>query len=133
MIILDTSALIASLNRNDANHSHAADVIRRVEGPLVVPALIMAEVAYLVEQRLGQHVLAGFLDDVLRQAYLVEFQEPDFLRIRQLIQRYADLPLGFADASVIACAERRRGPVLTFDFRHFSVVAREQTFEMFNP
>jgi uncharacterized protein len=45
--------------------------------------------------------------------------------VRRLVQRYADLPLGFADASVIACAERNGGRVLSLDKRDFGVVARE--------
>ena len=53
----------------------------------------------------------------------------DFARIRELVGRYADLPLGFADASVIACAERNGGRVLTFDARDFGVVAREGTIQ----
>jgi predicted nucleic acid-binding protein len=40
------------------------------------------------------------------------------------------MPLGFADAAVIACAERRGGKVLTYDQRHFSVVAREGTIQI---
>ncbi len=46
-------------------------------------------------------------------------------RIRALARRYADLPLGFADAAMIACAKRHGGRVLTLDLRHFGVVARE--------
>ncbi len=46
------------------------------------------------------------------------------VRVRELVRRYADLPLGFADAAVTACAERHRGRVLTTDYRHFPVVAR---------
>jgi predicted nucleic acid-binding protein len=42
-----------------------------------------------------------------------------------LIHRYAHLPLGFADAAVIACAERHEGRVLGLDLRDFGVVARE--------
>ena len=42
-----------------------------------------------------------------------------------VVQRYEDLPLGFADASVICCAERNGGRVLTLDLRHFGVVAAE--------
>jgi predicted nucleic acid-binding protein len=44
--------------------------------------------------------------------------------------RYADLPLGFADAAVIACAERAKAEVLTFDRRDFEVVRREGTFRI---
>ena len=51
----------------------------------------------------------------------------DIPRVRALVQRYADMPLGYADAAVIACAERNSGRVLTLDLRHFGVVAREGT------
>jgi predicted nucleic acid-binding protein len=40
------------------------------------------------------------------------------------MERYESLGLGLADAAVIACAERHRGRVLTFDRRHFPVVAQ---------
>lgn len=130
MIILDTSAIYAFLNRDEANHSRIARLIDSLAGPWTIPASILAEITYLVEKRLGHSVLVTFLDDIVLQSYLIEYQEQDFARIRHLIDRYADLPLGFADAAVIACAERRRSPVLTLDIRHFAVVAREQTFEM---
>jgi predicted nucleic acid-binding protein len=50
--------------------------------------------------------------------------EQDFARVRTLVRRYADLPLGLVDAAVLACAERNGGRVLTLDWRHFGVVAR---------
>jgi len=46
-------------------------------------------------------------------------------RIRELMTRYVDLHLGFADAAVVACAERNGGAVLTFDRRDFDVIARD--------
>jgi predicted nucleic acid-binding protein len=42
-----------------------------------------------------------------------------FRRAVELDARYADLDLGLVDASVMAIAERRGLPVLTFDFAHF--------------
>jgi predicted nucleic acid-binding protein len=49
----------------------------------------------------------------------------DVPRIRELMTRYEDLHLGFADAAVVACAERNGGDVLTFDRRDFDVIARD--------
>lgn len=49
----------------------------------------------------------------------------DFPRIRKLVERYADLPLGYADAAVVACAERSGRRVLTLDRRDFGVVSGE--------
>jgi len=47
----------------------------------------------------------------------------DWLRIAELVAKYADLPLGTVDASVVAAAERLRvTTVATFDRRHFGTV-----------
>lgn len=46
-------------------------------------------------------------------------------RITELLARYAGLRLGFADACVIACAERHGGRVLTFAQLDFGPAARE--------
>ena len=56
---------------------------------------------------------------------MLEAVENDLPHIRQLVKQYADLSLGFAGASVIACAERSGGLTLRLDKRHFGVVARE--------
>lgn len=54
---------------------------------------------------------------------LVEITREDLERIAELIETYADLPLGAADASVVAVAERLKiTQVLTLDRRHFTVV-----------
>jgi predicted nucleic acid-binding protein len=58
------------------------------------------------------------------EAYLTYWSQQGVPRIRRLVHRYADLPLGFGDAAAVACAERHGGRVLTMDRRHFLVVAR---------
>jgi predicted nucleic acid-binding protein len=58
---------------------------------------------------------------------VIDCGDQDLARIRMLVNRYDDLRLGFADAAVIACAERYGGRVLTLDLRHFGVVARQGT------
>jgi hypothetical protein len=97
--------------------------------PYLVPAGILAEIGYLVEQRLGLEVLESFLVDLEQRAFVLADSGEDLGRIRELTRRYADLPLGLVDATVIACAERHGGAVLTLDERHFGVVAREGKIE----
>jgi len=79
----------------------------------------------MLEQHVGVRFMDLFLEDLESGAYTLECGEEDLPRIRALVRRYADLPLGFADASVVACAERNGGRVLTLDLRDFGVVARE--------
>jgi predicted nucleic acid-binding protein len=127
MITLDTSALLAVLNHADVHHARTTAALHEDRGPYLVPAGALAELTYMIETRYGSHVMDLFLADCEFGAYVIECGDEDIPRIRSLIHRYTDLPLGFADACVIACAERRGGRVLTLDLRHFGIVAREGT------
>jgi predicted nucleic acid-binding protein len=124
VITLDTSGLLALLNRRDPDHARVRGVLDGDSGPYLVPAGILAEITYMIEQRLGLRTLDLFLQDLESGAYSLDCGQEDLPRIRALITRYADLQLGFADASVVACAERSGGRVLTLDLRDFGVVAR---------
>ncbi len=105
----------------------AASVVRGGDR-LVLPAGIMGELAYMVESRVSGAAFDAVLRDIERGLYMLDCGEGDIPRIRKLIRRYAGFPLGYADASVIACAERLHAPVFTFDRRHFIVVASEGSF-----
>ncbi len=127
MVTLDTSGLLAVTRRNDPSHDRATSALLADPGPYLIPTGILAEASYLLEREFGAQLLDVFLDDLITGKYLLDCGERDLPRIRALVNRFADLPLGFADAAVIACAERNGGRVLTLDLRHFGVVAREGT------
>jgi predicted nucleic acid-binding protein len=130
VIVLDTSGVFAALAVDDRHHAAAAAALDADRGPYVIPAGILAEVGYMIETKLGAPVLDAFLDDLIEGAFSFDCGEADLTRIRELVSRYADMPLGLADASVIACAERTSGRILTFDRRDFGVVAREGRFQL---
>jgi predicted nucleic acid-binding protein len=96
---------------------------------LVVPTLVITEVAYLIASRLGVEPEVRFLGDVAAGAFAVEPVAPsDWLRIAELVSRYRGLPLGTVDASVVAAGERLGiTEVATVDRRHFSVVRPTHT------
>ena len=129
LITLDTSALYTLLNRRDPDHDRVVATFHDDRGPHFVPAGILGELTYLVESRLGSAVLDALLGDLEQGALLLDCGDQDFPRVRELIRRYDDLPLGFADAVVISCAERNGGRMLTLD-ADFGVVAREGTIRV---
>ncbi|MDQ3362704.1 MAG: PIN domain-containing protein [Actinomycetota bacterium] len=130
LITLDTSGLFALLNRRDRSHEQVRAAFVEDVGPYLVPAGILAEIAYMIERRLGLDVLTAFVSDLETGRFVLECGEEDLGRVGDLVRRYEDLPLGFADASVISCAERNGGKVLTLDLRHFGVVAAEGTISL---
>jgi predicted nucleic acid-binding protein len=104
------------------------------QGPLIVPQLVVAEVAYLLEARLGVEAEVRFLGDLAAGNLIPEPVQPgDWIRIAELVAGYRDLPLGTVDASVVATAERLGVVQLaTLDRRDFTVVrpAHAGTFEI---
>lgn len=130
MLTIDTSGLLALMDRRDENHRTATREAEADDGPLIVPAGILAEAAYMIEGRVGSRFVSAFVSDLAGGGLALDCGEDDFARIGTLLARYGDLRLGFTDASVVACAERNGGRVLTFDRRDFSVVAREGTITL---
>jgi len=130
LITLDTSAMIAAIDQTDAHHDEVIAVAEQETGPIVLPVPILAEITYLIERTIGARMVEDFLATVIQGDFALDCCEQDFPRALALVARYRDLPLGYADASVIACAERRGGKVLTLDRRHFGVVEREGTIQV---
>lgn len=120
----DAGPLYAYVDADDAHHAPSLSLIREHPGPILVPVLVVTEVAYLLATRLGPEAEVRFLGDLAAGALTpIEVAPADWLRIAELVATYADLPLGTVDASVVAAAERLDVRLIaTFDRRHFGVV-----------
>lgn len=123
-LVVDAGPLYALLDRRDSWHERCTELLETHAGPLVVPTLAIAEVAHLVERRLGPRTELLLAQDFAEGAFSAEPVHPeDWLRIAELTAGYLDFPLGMVDASVIACAERLgAAEVATVDRRHFAAV-----------
>jgi predicted nucleic acid-binding protein len=126
--------LYAYIDADDAHHLASLALLERHPGPLLVPMLVITEVAYLVSTRLGPAAEVRFVGDLASGALIPLAVEPvDWERIAELVARYRDLPLGTVDASVVAAAERLGvTTIATLDRRHFGVVrpAHTDAFEL---
>jgi predicted nucleic acid-binding protein len=124
MLIVDAGPLYAAAARRDRNHERSVEVLSTAQRPLLVPALVVTEVAYLLGDRIGAHAELAFARSLERGELLVEpVLDSDWPRIAELTERYMDLPLGIVDASVITLAERRRlDTIATLDHRHFATI-----------
>ncbi len=86
----------------------------------MVPEPVIVEVDQLARSRVGAHAARLFLAALDAGEHEVAFLTAGVLRRAiEIDRRHGDLDLGLADASVMAIAERRRLPILTFDFAHF--------------
>lgn len=123
-LILDTGPLYASLDRGDRDHRRCRALIETTAEALLVPSPVLPEVDYLVAERLGAGTMVALLRDIEAGAYRVEDLAPeDYVRVRELLDRYADQDVGFVDAAVLAVVERLGETKLaTLDRRHFSLL-----------
>ncbi|MGW3626168.1 type II toxin-antitoxin system VapC family toxin [Streptomyces sp. NPDC000880] len=124
MIVIDTGPVVAAANRKDDHHQQCVDLLQSFPGPLLLPSPLLAEIGYMLFSRAGAKAEADFLRDVADGVYeLVSVTPSEVSRAAELVERYSDLPLGTADAFVVAVAEKfRTVNVATLDRRHFGVV-----------
>lgn len=124
MLIVDTGPLLAAADLADRDHSVCVALLTESREPLHTTPLVVAEAAYLIGRRIGPDAEARFFQSISAGDLTIEqLTNEDLSRIADLVAKYADLPLGGTDASLIALAERLdQSTIATLDHRHFSVV-----------
>lgn len=123
-MVVDAGPLYAYIDRDDRHHQECLSLLTDYPGPLLVPILVVTEVAYFLETRLSAASAVRFLGDIASRGFIpAEVAEQDWLRIAELVWRYRDMELGTVDASVVALAERLNiQAVATLDRRHFAAL-----------
>jgi predicted nucleic acid-binding protein len=123
LAVVDAGPLYAAADADDQDHLASRTALARSDLRLVVPALVIAEATYFVGRRLGAAAESRFLSGIGELDVEGPSRE-DFTRMTELVEQYADFPLGGTDASVIALAERLDASIiLTLDRRHFAAIA----------
>ncbi len=129
MLIVDTGPLVAYLNRNDPDHVRCAQLLESRTDDLLITPYVVTETCYLVGKYVGADAEINLVE-ALATGDLVQIDmiAPDLTRMAELMRQYIGFPLGVADASVIAVAERFKArEVATLDQRHFRAVTPAHT------
>jgi predicted nucleic acid-binding protein len=126
MILVDTSGLLAAIDASQRHHRAAAAALRESGGPYLLSPFVLAELDYLLSTRVSQTASLALLAQVADGAYRLEAMSGgDVGAAVAVIDRYRDLELGLADASIVVLADRYDvSDVLTLDERHFRAVRR---------
>jgi predicted nucleic acid-binding protein len=123
-VIADTGALYALVDASDAWHDRIVAWWTDHGASVVTPVVVLPEVAYLLQTRIGPAAEEAFVRAVAEGEFPLEDLEPeDVARGAELMQRYSEMPLGFVDSAIVAAAERlETRDVLTTDRRHFGAI-----------
>jgi uncharacterized protein len=131
-VLLDTGPVVAFLRSQSPHHASCRAAFEAEEGRFVSTEAVLTEAAYLVSRLPGG--VPSCLDFFLRLPVRLVPMTPDLLvRCRDLTERYADVPMDFADATLVAVAEETGiADIFTLDRRGFSAyrVGRDRAFRI---
>lgn len=138
MILTDTGPLVALFNPRDADHQSTRDLLATLKSPLITTTPVLTEAFHLLDP--GSRGAEALREFVVARGVGVWFMDPSSLaRAFELMQKYADHPMDFADASIVTAAEVLRTlSVFTLDRSDFSsyrarIGKAQKRFRMFDP
>jgi uncharacterized protein len=131
-VLIDTGPLVALLDRSDDHHREVVEVLATIADQLVSVWPVLVEAMYLLSfSWQAQNALCEMFET--GAVRLLPLDESDIPPMKNLMEKYRDLPMDLADAALVRVAEReaiRR--IFTLDRRDFSVyrLARKGFFTL---
>jgi predicted nucleic acid-binding protein len=120
-LLLDTGALVSLLDRSQTHHAAFRRFFDDWQGPVVSTEAVLTEATHLLASVHGgaascvEFFSAG-------GAVLMPSTSGSLRRVRTLLHKYADLPMDYADATLVALAEEiGSASIFTTDRTDFSV------------
>ena len=125
-LLLDTGAFVALVDRSEKRHADCVAVLHEWRGTIVTTEAVLTETLYLVGPRWqAQKVCLEFLH---RGAFeLVPTSHTSLNRVAVLMEKYRNVPMDYADATLVALGEELgTALVFTLDRRGFSAYRLNQ-------
>jgi len=104
-ILIDSGPLIALFDSSDKYHKMSVDFIKSNKYPLITTLASITETLHLLD--FNRNAQIDFLEWISRGAVEIHnIQNNDFKRIKDLTEKYRDLPMDFADSCLVYLAEK---------------------------
>jgi uncharacterized protein len=117
--LIDTGAILAILDRRDRWHQVCLDTYQRLRLPLLTSEAVLTEVFHLARNdRRGMVSAWTFVrSGAVQMSGIPDSELPD---IHELMSRYWDRPMDFADATLVHLAKRESlSTIFTVDYADF--------------
>jgi predicted nucleic acid-binding protein len=120
-LLLDTGAFVALVNPDEKQHAACVSVLANWRGSIVTTEAVLTETLSLVGTRPGYQQIC--LEFFLRGAFvLFPVTITSLERVAILLKKYRDVPMDFADATLVALGEQlETNLIFTLDRRDFSI------------
>ncbi|MES9994406.1 MAG: PIN domain-containing protein [Candidatus Thiodiazotropha sp.] len=133
MIILDTGPLIALFDPKDPDHQYCHAELRNINEALYTTEAVLTEAFHLLDP--GSRGAEGLMQFVIEDyVSVVPLDKESTVRAFELMNKYADCPMDYADASIIVIAEVLNTlSVFTLDVRDFSSYRIKKGHRYYSP
>ena len=120
-LLLDTGALVSLLDRSQTHHIACRRVFDDWTGAVVSTEAVLTEATHLLARvRGGPTACVDFF--LAGGAVIIPSSSNSLRRVKGLLDKYADLPIDYADATLVALGEELdTSVVFTTDRTDFSV------------
>ena len=121
MILVDTGPLVAVIRPDDQYHERCTAALALLHEPMLTVWPAITEAMYFLNFSVdAQEALWEIIER--GTVRVTDLDADDCARMRYLMRKYRDLPMDFADAGLVALAERERvHRIFTTDQRGFSI------------
>jgi hypothetical protein len=118
-LLLDTGAFVALVDRSERRHTDCVKALEAWTRPIVTTEAVLTETLYLVGPKWEHQRVC--LEFFLRGAFaLIPSSRQSLRRVAALMEKYQDLPMDFADATLVVLGEDLgTDRVFTLDRRGF--------------
>jgi uncharacterized protein len=123
MIIVDTGFWVALANKNDNYHEAAKNSFSQYNEPLITTWCVVTETCYFLQSRRGVAASITFLNAMSEGLFQIfEIKDRHLPKIKELMNKYRDVPMDLADASLVVLAEEyKTGRILSLDIKDFRI------------
>jgi len=128
-VLVDSGPLVALFDGSDDNHNACLEWLAPWHGALLTTPVVITEVAHILGKRCGKGCQIDFVTWAGQGLECDDGTARDLPRIAATMAKCHDLPADFADASLVAMAERRDiYDVISIDddFTVYSTAARRR-------
>ncbi len=104
-ILIDAGPLIALFDKDDAYHPRVLTFIKDKRYKFVTTWAVVTEVMHMLDFSIAAQT--DFLQWIMNEGVRIhELAQHDLARAIELTQKYSDLPMDFADATLVIAAEQ---------------------------
>lgn len=121
LVMMDTGPWVALIDRSEERHEECVQWLRDFRGNIFSSEAVLTEVLYLLN--FSSRARSAALDFVLSGAIILVPPSLESLkRVKRLMEKYKDIPMDYADATLVSIAEDLSiTEVATFDVKDFGI------------